>query len=169
MNTRKTYAFVALICFNTFIINALSAQIPKAKIDSSAIPLVDENKDTIYIKPENAPQFPDGQRAMYVFLGQNIRYPSLPREFGAQGTAYIEFVVNTDGKIVEVKSLSFTKLFSTNKREAKKEAKIPQSVYDQLTDEAIRVVKLMPNWKPGTIKNEPVRVRYSLPLKFKLE
>jgi periplasmic protein TonB len=169
MNTRKSYSFIAFICFNIFIINALSAQTPKALIDSSATFLVDENKDTIYIKPENAPQFPDGQRAMYLFLGQNIRYPSLPRESGAQGIAYIEFVVNADGKIVDVKSLSFTKLFSTNKRDAKKEAKIPKSVYDELTNEAIRVVKLMPNWKPGTIKNEPVRVRYSLPLKFRLE
>jgi hypothetical protein len=169
MNTRQGYLCIAFICFNTFIINTLSAQIPKVGRDSLPSFLIDENNDTLYIKPENQPQFPEGQQAMYRFLGQNVRYPSLPRELGAQGTAYIDFVVNTDGSIVDVKGVSFSKLFSTNKKAAKKEAKIPQEVFDELINEAIRVVKLMPNWKPGTIKNEPVRVRYTLPLKFKLE
>ena len=86
---------------------------------------------------------------MFRFLGKHLKYPKREKEFGVQGTVYLEFVVGKKGEI--------------------KNIKIKRGVNEALDKEAIRVLKAMPNWQPGKQHGKPVCVRYSLPIKFLLK
>ena len=98
---------------------------------------------------EVMPEFPGGYIAMSKFISSNVEYPAEAREFNEQGTAFIEFTVEKDGSITKVKTLSNQLQFGLN-------------------EEAIRVVKSMPKWKPGEQRGRKVRVRFTIPIKFKL-
>ena len=102
----------------------------------------------VYEIVEEMPQFPGGMRACMEFLANNVKYPAAAQEMGIQGKVVTSFVVNTDGTIVDVK--------------------IVRSVSPELDQETLRVISLMPKWKPGTQKGKPVRVKYTLPLNFRL-
>ena len=82
------------------------------------------------------------------WLQKNIKYPSIAAENGVQGRVIVQFVVNKDGSIVDPVVL--------------------RSVDPYLDKEAIRVVKSMPKWKPGEQRGKPVRVKFTLPVMFKL-
>ena len=122
-------------------------------------------KDTIEIQPE----FPTGQTEMFRFIGKNMTYPATPRNNGIQGTLYVGFVVDSTGELegINVKAQRLYKLKRKNILSKFQEEKIESDM--ELANECIRVVKLMPKWKPGTQNGKPVRVAYTLPLKFKLE
>ena len=104
--------------------------------------------DKIYEVVEENAQFPGGEEAMYKWLAQNINYPKECVEKGIQGRVMIQFVVNKDGSIREIKAL--------------------RSPDPLLSKEAIRVVKAMPKWKPAKVKGETVRSHFRLPINFKL-
>jgi TonB family protein len=106
-------------------------------------------KEISFFAYEQMPQFPGGESALFAFLGNNIKYPNKSRRNNSEGKALVKFVVETDGRIVEVT--------------------IQKSVDKYIDREAIRVVKAMPKWKPGTIDGIPVRVYFNLPIKFRLE
>lgn len=95
------------------------------------------------------PQYPGGPDEMALFLQSNIVYPEYAREHNEQGVVYVQFVVNTDGSIVNVVVL--------------------KGVSSALDEEAVRVIKLMPNWIPGEQKGKPVRVRYVIPINFMIQ
>lgn len=95
------------------------------------------------------PEYKNGQKELFQFLGNTIRYPHNARTKGIEGTVYVGFVVDTIGQIVNVK--------------------IRRGVHQSIDEEAIRVVKKMPKWEPGRIDGELARVAYTLPIKFKLE
>lgn len=82
------------------------------------------------------------------FIGDNLHYPQYAKDNGTQGTVYLTFVVEKDGSITDVKTL--------------------RGIGDGCEQEATRVVKLMPKWKPGINHNNPVRVQCTLPIKFTL-
>lgn len=98
---------------------------------------------------EKHPVFPGGESAMMQYLGSNIEYPALARENGIQGTVVLTFIVDKDGSITEVT--------------------IIKDIGGGCGKESVRVVEAMPKWKPGEANGHPVRVRYTLPLKFKFE
>lgn len=98
---------------------------------------------------EVEPEFPGGEDAMIKFIQANVVYPEKSREMGEQGTVYVQFVVNTDGSITDIVIL--------------------KGVSELLDEEAMRVIKLMPNWKPGVQNGKPVRVRYQIPIKFAID
>ena len=111
-------------------------------------PQVDADK--VYEEVDQMPEFPGGQSALKKYLSDNIKYPALAAEYGKQGTAIIQFVVNADGSISDVE--------------------VARSAGDSSLDkEAIRVVKSMPKWNPGTQNGVPTKVRYTLPVTFKLQ
>lgn len=83
------------------------------------------------------------------FLSRNIKYPSDAQNKGVQGRVVVQFVVNTDGKI--------------------EDAHVVRSVQSELDKEALRVINSMPNWKPGKQKGEVVRVKYTVPIAFRLK
>lgn len=99
---------------------------------------------------EQMPSFPGGENALMRYLHDHIRYPAVARENGIQGTVVVQFVVNTDGSIVDVKAVG-------------------QKKGGGLEEEAVRVVKGMPKWTPGKQNGRSVRVQYSLPIRFKLQ
>lgn len=95
------------------------------------------------------PEFPGGMEAMMHFLSDNIRYPEKAKDDNIEGRVFIQFVVEKDGSIGEVKLL--------------------RGIGGGCDEEAIRVVKAMPKWTPGQQDGKAVRVYYTLPIFFKLD
>jgi protein TonB len=106
-------------------------------------------EDQIFTVVEQNPEFPGGMAALGQFLGKNIRYPPAASRANVSGRVFVSFVVNTDGSIQDVAVLKGLG-FGTD-------------------EEAMRVVKAMPKWRPGKQSGRPVRVKYNLPINFQLE
>lgn len=98
---------------------------------------------------ENMPDFPGGELAMRKFISENIHFPAEARSADIQGSVYIQFVVEKTGKITNIKTL--------------------RGIGGGCDEEALRVVKLMPNWNPGRQNGQTVRVQFVLPIKFVLQ
>ena len=107
---------------------------------------VDEQQ--IFTIVEEQPEFPGGMAECYKWIGKNLQYPTISAENGVQGRVTVNFVVNADGSIVDVKVL--------------------RGVDPYLDKEAIRVVSKMPKWKPGKQRGKAVRTSFNLPVRFKL-
>ena len=103
---------------------------------------------TVELKKIVMPKYPGGLAECMKFLSKNIRYPKKARENGTQGRVVVQFYVETDGSIDDIK--------------------IVNSVSWELNDEAKRVIKKMPKFKPGTIGGEPARMQSPLPIMFRL-
>lgn len=106
------------------------------------------NRNSVYDVVEQMPSFPGGISGLRTYLNQNIRYPAEAQENCVQGRVVVSFVVGKDGHISDVTVL--------------------RSVDPSLDKEAIRVVRNMPRWTPGKQGGEPVRVRYNVPVSFRL-
>lgn len=115
-------------------------------IEEPETPPTDESDVSDFAEVD--PEFPGGESAMIKFIQENVTYPEMSREMGEQGTVYVQFVVNTDGSIQNVKVL--------------------KGVSELLDKEAVRVIKKMPNWSPGKQNGEPIRVRYQIPIRFSI-
>lgn len=111
--------------------------------------IVEEEDNVVFQVVEKMPSFPGGDAALFKFLGDNVKYPVIAQENGVQGRVICQFVVNRDGSIVDVE--------------------VVRSVDASLDKEAIRVIKSMPKWSPGQQRGKPVRVKYTLPVNFKLQ
>ena len=111
-------------------------------------PVEETADDGIFDEPETKAEFPSGDMAMYKWIADNLKYPEECKAKGIQGRVTIQFVVNKDGSISEIKTL--------------------RSPNPLLSDEAIRVVSAMPKWKPATQMDKPVRCNYRLPITFRL-
>lgn len=109
-------------------------------------------EEPVFTVVEDMPEFPGGQAAMANFLRKNVVYPEMEKQNDIQGVAYVQFVVDKDGKVTDVKIYPGT--------EGKATA--------NMREEAIRVIKMMPPWKPGKQRGKPVKVSYSMPVRFKL-
>lgn len=105
---------------------------------------------TVFMVVEKMPEFPGGQGELMKFLSQTVRYPVKAQELGKQGRVIVTFIVNEDGSIDD-------------------DIKVIRSVDTALDNEAIRVIKAMPKWTPGTQRGKAVRVNYTLPINFKLQ
>ncbi len=113
-----------------------------------AAPVEDPEENRIHVVVERMPEFPGGEAAMNQFISRNIRYPVIAQENGIQGRVVVQFVVNTDGKIVDVE--------------------VVRGVEESLDKEAVRVVKAMPPWNPGRQGGNNVRVKYTLTIRFRI-
>lgn len=113
--------------------------------------IVDEEiiEEEIFMVVESQPEFPGGDKARMRYLQENLKYPQLAKESGIQGTVYVTFVVEKDGSVTDIQ--------------------VARSIGGGCDEEAVRVVKAMPKWKPGQQRGKAVRVRFSLPLKFTLQ
>lgn len=107
----------------------------------------DENY--IFSIVETMPQFPGGDSAVMEFIKNNLIYPENAKENGVQGKVIVSFVVETDGSISEVT--------------------VVRGIDPELDAEAIRLIKSMPKWAPGTQRGKPVRVKYQIPVRFQLK
>ncbi|HPG55043.1 MAG TPA: energy transducer TonB [Candidatus Enterocola sp.] len=107
-----------------------------------------EDQKKIHVIVEKMPEFKGGAEAMNNFLVRNIKYPLIAQENNIQGRVICQFVVNSDGRIVDVE--------------------VVRGVEASLDAEAVRVIKSMPPWTPGKQGGKNVRVKYTLPIRFKL-
>jgi len=108
-----------------------------------------EKEDLVYVRVEEMPSYNGGRKAMYKYLGSNMKYPEEAMKTGTTGKVYIGFVVEKDGSISNVKVL--------------------RPVDELLDAEAVKVVSAMPKWKPGKQEGKCVRVSYTVPVNFQLK
>jgi len=108
-----------------------------------------EDSDVPFVVVEQMPSFPGGEAALFKYLSDNIKYPVIAQESGIQGRVICQFVVNRDGSIVDIE--------------------VVRSVDRSLDAEAIRVISKMPRWTPGKQRGKTVRVKYTLPVNFRLQ
>ena len=128
---------------------AKAAELAKAEAKASDVTApADTTKNVVYDVTETMPQFPGGQGVMMKYLAANIKYPASAVKAKKQGRVIVAFVIQKDGSV-------------TN-------ARIVRSVDPELDAEALRIVKAMPNWTPGTQDGKPVNVRYTIPVVFSL-
>ena len=105
-------------------------------------------EDTVYQTVEEMPEFPDGIEGLMDYVAQNVKYPESAKENNLQGRVIVKFVIEKDGSVSNVE--------------------VGRGWGNELDDEAVRVVKAMPKWKPGKQDGQPVRVSFMLPINFKL-
>ena len=117
---------------------SFAQQKPVEKVDS----------DGVYLMPDQLPEFPGGIQAMMKFLSTNIKYPVEAQKKGISGRVIVQFVIMEDGTLDQ--------------------AKVIRGVDPLLDEEALRVVKSMPKWKPGVDRGEAVKVRFTAPIMFNL-
>ena len=98
---------------------------------------------------EEMPSFPGGEQKLLEYVAKNTKYPQIARESGIQGRVFIGFVVEPDGSISNVKVL--------------------RGIGGGCDEEAVRVIKSLPKWKPGKQRGKAVRVSYQIPVNFKLQ
>lgn len=107
-----------------------------------------KKNDMEYCIVEMMPQYPGGLAAMLKYIRENIKYPEQAMKERIQGRVTVSFIIEKDGSISDVKAV--------------------RSVHPLLDKEAVRMVKSMPKWSPGKNNGKPVRVRFNLPVMFKL-
>ena len=108
-----------------------------------------EEENKVFDVVEQMPSYPGGMGALMSWLSQNIKYPTVAAENGISGRVIVQFVVERDGSITDVR--------------------VARGVDPYLDKEATRVVKMMPHWIPGKQNGAPVRVKYTVPVVFKLQ
>jgi len=108
----------------------------------------EEEVEEIFTIVEDQPEFPGGTAAFYKFVGKNLKYPTQARRMGVEGKVFVQFVVGKDGKITEVQAV--------------------KGIGAGCDEEAVRVLRSSPKWKPGKQRGRAVKVRMILPITFKL-
>ena len=109
----------------------------------------EEASAEIFMVVEEMPEFPGGMSELMSYLAKSIKYPVVAQENGIQGRVTVAFVVNRDGTIVD--------------------AEVVRGIDASLDKEALRVINLMPKWKPGKQRGKAVRVKYTVPVNFRLQ
>lgn len=109
----------------------------------------EESAQQIFTVVEKQPEYPGGTAELFKYLSKAIKYPVIAQENGIQGRVVCSFVVNRDGSIVDIQ--------------------VMRGVDPSLDKEAVRVISEMPKWKPGEQRGKPVRVRFILPVQFRLQ
>ena len=109
----------------------------------------EESAQQIFTVVEEMPKFPGGETKLLEFINKGIKYPVIAQENGIQGRVICSFVVNRDGTVVD--------------------AEVVRGVDPSLDKEALRVINTMPKWTPGKQRGKPVRVKYTVPITFRLQ
>ncbi|MDR1517815.1 MAG: TonB family protein [Dysgonamonadaceae bacterium] len=118
------------------------------ELNKGKVIIEEEPTEEIFQIVENQPEFPGGNAARIKFLNDNINYPVVAQEIGIKGRVICNFVIERDGSITD--------------------AQVIKGVDPSLDKEALRVIKAMPKWIPGKQRGKPVRVRFTLPIEFRL-
>jgi TonB family protein len=121
---------------------------PKNEPQSKNTP-AQPDKNGVYYVVEKQPQYPGGIDALMKFLGENIKYPEAAKKAGVQGKVFLSFVVQANGTVTTVKVI--------------------RGIGSGCDEEAVRVVKMMPNWIPGQEKGKNVAVQFNIPINFRLD
>ena len=139
---RFKFVLLTLLMVALLLGNSINVVACNSEIDNIT------QQEEIYHLPDKMPKFKGGETGLAKFLKENVKYPNIARENGVQGRVLVEFIVEKNGSITNVK--------------------IIKGVEPNLNNEALRVVNMMPRWKPGKHNGKKVRVRYSMPIHFRL-
>lgn len=138
--------------FLTIVFSSIITERVNAQTDAGEISVSNDQKpqgEEVFTVVEKMPEYPGGEEERVNFLVKNVKYPEEARKNGISGTVYVSFIVEKNGKISDVKAL--------------------KGVDESLDNEAVRVVNLMPDWKPGMQRGKPVRVQFNMPIQFNLD
>ena len=123
---------------------------PYSQLNDTLLPPEEEAVyPPIYNVIDQMPEFPGGIDKLLQFINDNMKYPSKAQMEGIQGRVIVQFIVDEDGYIME--------------------PNIVRNVEPSLDNEALRLIKMLPQWKPGTLKGKAVKVKYTVPVAFKLK
>ena len=131
-----------------FIIMALMAVFGLTTVSAQKTVVAKKNQK-VFDVVEQMPEYPGGQAALIEYISNNVKYPDDAAKKKVEGKVFVTFVVDTDGKITDVSLM--------------------RKVFPSLDAEAIRVISAMPNWIPGKQKGQVVRVKYTVPIMFRLK
>jgi len=124
-----------------------------AQVDTYVAPVAvaeeEVDDDYVFVTVEKQPMFPGGEAALMKWISEHMTYPTIAQENGIQGLVFCQFVVNADGSVTDVE--------------------VMRAFNQYLDKEAVRVLKMLPKFTPGEQRGKPVRVRYSVPVRFKLQ
>ena len=131
----------------------INAEVDQQEVIEEYVPVEVEEEEVseqeIFQIVEEMPAYPGGEQKLLEYVAKNTKYPQIARESGIQGRVFIGFVVETDGSISNVKVL--------------------RGIGGGCDEEAVRVIKSLPKWKPGKQRGKAVRVSYQIPVNFKLQ
>jgi protein TonB len=131
----------------------INAEVDQTEVIEEYVPVEVEEEEVseteVFTIVEEMPAYPGGDAKLYEYLGKNIKYPQIARESGIQGRVFVNFVVEPDGSVSNVK--------------------VMRGIGGGCDEEAVRVIKTMPKWKPGKQRGKAVRVTYTIPVVFKLQ
>ena len=144
LDNMKQIGFITVFLCVCMFSKSVEAQENSKKVELNE--MQKDKEDTIFRIVEKTPEFPGGDEARMKFLMDNITYPS--GEYRMEGMVVIGFVVDIDGSLSNFEIL--------------------KSVHPRLDEEALRVAKMMPNWKPAQHRGKAVRVQYQMPITFTL-
>jgi beta-lactamase regulating signal transducer with metallopeptidase domain len=138
------------------------------------------NGKQVYDVPEVMPEFPGGQVSLLTYVSQNFRYPQIAYENGVQGRYVVGFCISSEGKVTDVEiarkpegetlsEINVNALSQEDDSVAVNKRINQVKAREALEQEAIRLVKSLPDWKPGMVDGKPVNCRYNMPVTFKLQ
>ena len=131
----------------------INAEVDQQEVIEEYVPVEVEEEEVqeqeIFQIVEEMPSFPGGEAKLMEYVAKNIKYPQIARETGIQGRVFVGFVVEPDGSVSNVKVL--------------------RGIGGGCDEEAMRVIKSLPKWKPGKQRGKAVRVSYQIPVFFKLQ
>lgn len=131
-----------------FIIMALMALFGLTTVSAQKTVVAKKNQQ-VFDVVEKMPEYPGGQAALFEYLSKNVKYPADAEKKKVEGRVLVTFVVNTDGSITDIE--------------------VVRKAFPSLDAEAVRVISGMPKWIPGEQKGQKVRVKYTVPLNFRLK
>lgn len=141
---KNSYLFI-LLFFPFLGFGQVEEEIYPEESDSIEI----ENETRLISEPNIVdPQFPGGEEALKHFIKSNLQYPEIAKEMNEQGIVYVQFVINEDGSVSDIEVI--------------------RGVSDALDREAVRIIESFPKWIPGTKDNKPVKVKFTIPIQFRL-
>jgi periplasmic protein TonB len=110
--------------------------------------IIDDAPEQIFLSVEEMPEFPGGEAGLFKYIQENVKYPAIARENQVTGTVYVDFVVDKEGKVTNVK--------------------LRRGIGAGCDEEAIRVIKSLPKYKPGRQNGRPQQVQFTVPIRFNL-
>lgn len=153
MTTRSLFLLLTLL-------TGLKTMAQEDVYDTRLVPIIDDpavidtawpqepDSNAVLIVVEEMPSFPGGMPALSAYVSEHLKYPEKAKELRVEGLVLLQFVVEKDGSVSN--------------------AEVTRGIGYGCDEEALRVIRAMPAWKPGQQSGKPVRVRYSLPMRFKL-
>lgn len=131
-----------------FIIMSLMALFGLTTVSAQKTVVAKKNQQ-VFDVVEKMPEYPGGQAALFEYLQKNVKYPADAEKKKVEGRVLVTFVVNTDGSITDIE--------------------VFKKAFPSLDAEAVRVISGMPKWVPGEQKGQKVRVKYTVPISFRLK